>query len=106
MSSESDDERPFRMAITDVFWLAGRTGPIVTGESYEGNVSVGEALTLVSPDGSRREVIVRGVGFVCGVGHSSALNSPLSLVLGDELRHHDLSPAAGLTLEASPSDES
>lgn len=73
----------FHMVIEDVFRLTGRPFPIVRGSSYEGDTKAGASLDLISPDGSRRSVVVLGIELVCRPGIPPVEGGDLSLALGD-----------------------
>ena len=75
----------FRMTITDVFWISGRSFPLVSGERFEGNTRVGDVLDLSSDDGSTRTVTVRAVEFVCAPGQVPVPTEALTLGIGDGL---------------------
>lgn len=75
----------FRMTITDVFWISGRSFPLVRGERFEGNTRVGDVLDLSSDDGSTQTVTVRTVEFVCAPGRVPAPTEALTLGIGDGL---------------------
>lgn len=75
----------FRMTIADVFWISGRSFPLVRGESFEGNTRVGDVLDLSNDDGSMRTVTVRAVEFVCAPGQVPVPTKSLTLGIGDGL---------------------
>lgn len=80
----------FRMEITDVFWISGRSFPLVRGERFEGDTRVGDVLDLRSEDGTTRAVTVRTVEFVCTPGQVPSPVEALTLGIGDGLSRDEV----------------
>ena len=86
----------FRLAVQDVFSITGR-GTVVTGLVASGRVSVGDRVTLVRGDGSRRVVTVVGVEAFQKVLTTAETGEQVGLLL-DEVERGDV--AAGDALES------
>jgi translation elongation factor EF-Tu-like GTPase len=86
----------FRLDVQDVFSITGR-GTVVTGLVASGQVSVGDRVTLVRGDGSRRVITVVGVEAFQKVLTTAETGEQVGLLL-DEVERADV--AAGDVLES------
>jgi hypothetical protein len=82
----------FRMEIADVFWISGRSFPLVRGERFDGSTQVVDVLDLRSEDGTTRPVTVRTVEFVCAPGQVPAPTEALTLGIGEGPSREDVRP--------------
>lgn len=87
----------FRMEISDVFWISGRSFPLVRGDRFDGSTSVGDVLDLCSEDGTTRAVTVRTIEFLCSPGQVPAPTAALTLGIGEGLTQNDVHPGQVLT---------
>jgi hypothetical protein len=92
-------EEEFRMEITNVFWISGRSFPLVCGDRFDGNTRVGAVLALRSGDGASRPVTVRTVEFLCSSGNVPPPLEALTLGIGDGLTRDDVRPGQVLVTE-------
>ena len=60
MLQSADYDTPFRIEVQDVFSITGR-GTVITGQVTSGFVCVGDTVTLVRMDGTRREITITGI---------------------------------------------